>query len=504
MVRSGHTEPSLDVVEWGRRVLMVGKKREPLRRGWEQAVLRDGPVPMLLLDDDGTVVHVTGTAARAVPGFASAVGICLADLVAALDRGSLHAWLDELRVSGPERSVRIEVELASDPPRTVELQAKNLLRHPRVRCIAAVVVDTTERHRHEEALTHSALHDSLTGLANRALFLERLDQAVKTGMGVAVIMIDLDRFKVVNDTHGHGVGDELLRTVGDRLSAAAPRGSTLGRLGGDEFAIVLPRATEGVAADVADRLLAAVSEPSDTSVGHVWVTACAGISSTSRARPPLELLRRADVAMYQSKAQGSGRSTAFRPEPYEPPAARPVDMLDRLRAEKAALERLVGTDELTGIGNLRRYRQRLNQLESRSVAQGQPYSLLFCDVDSFGAFNKRYGQAAGDRALQAVAEAIVHQLRSGDEVHRRGGEELVVLLPSTDLTEAKVVAERVRKAVAAADLALSEAVESQGVTISIGIGSFDPAAPQSADSVERAADRAMRRAKEGGKDQVAS
>jgi diguanylate cyclase (GGDEF)-like protein len=176
--------------------------------------------------------------------------------------------------------------------------------------------------------------------------------------------------------------------------------------------------------------------------------------------------------------------------------------LRALRAETEALKKLVVTDELTGIPNLRRYRERLAGLDAAARARGEPYSLAFCDIDSFGRYNKALGQAKGDQTLQSIAATILARMRAGDEVYRRGGEELVVLLPGTDLGTAASVAERIRRAVEDLGIRRGPAPGAGIVTVSIGVASFDPMAPVDPGGVEAAADRAMVAAKHDGKNRV--
>src|SRR5262249_54164170 len=127
----------------------------------------------------------------------------------------------------------------------------------------AVVRDVTERRRMEEALEHRALHDPLTDMANRSLFFDRLQQAIhsarRQGIQLAVVMLDLDGFKSVNDAFGHAAGDEVLKVMAGRLSADMRATDTAARIGGDEFAWVLPRVTGRRAVDrlVANRVTAA-------------------------------------------------------------------------------------------------------------------------------------------------------------------------------------------------------------------------------------------------------
>jgi diguanylate cyclase (GGDEF)-like protein len=156
-------------------------------------------------------------------------------------------------------------------------------------------------------LTHAATHDSLTGLANRAGALAVLDELAVTGrtdgQRKALLFIDLDGFKAVNDRHGHEVGDQLLRTVADRLAAAVRSHDLVARLGGDEF-LVLTDAAGSV--ETAERLIASVARPAHHEVGELRVTASVGVAVAEPGLAPAELLRRADAAVYRAKARGKG------------------------------------------------------------------------------------------------------------------------------------------------------------------------------------------------------
>jgi diguanylate cyclase (GGDEF)-like protein/PAS domain S-box-containing protein len=173
------------------------------------------------------------------------------------------------------------------------------------------VRDITERKQAEAALEHQALHDLLTGLPNRVLLHDRLGQALVTarqsGEPLALLILDLDRFKDVNDTFGHHAGDQLLRQIGPRLQMALRKVDTLSRLGGDEFALVLPNATPAVATHVATRLLEILEAPFEVDEQAVAVGASIGIAVSPEHGPDAEtLLRRADVAMYVAKRAGGG------------------------------------------------------------------------------------------------------------------------------------------------------------------------------------------------------
>lgn len=195
--------------------------------------------------------------------------------------------------------------------------------------IAAIAI---ERHRFEVTIEYHARHDPLTGLANRVLLLERiaegLERSTRLASGLAVFLLDLDRFKVINDSVGHAHGDKLLREVAQRFSSTLRAGDTLGRFGGDEFMLVCPRvADEATASDIADRFVAALREPFVLGDGEVHLSASVGIALGLDAEIiPEALVRDADVAMYRAKAQGRNQHVVFQ------------ELVDHHALEQLALE----------------------------------------------------------------------------------------------------------------------------------------------------------------------
>jgi diguanylate cyclase (GGDEF)-like protein/PAS domain S-box-containing protein len=178
--------------------------------------------------------------------------------------------------------------------------------------------DITERTRAEEKLRQYALHDTLTGLPNRVEFMNQLRDAVERTSGndyakFAVLFLDLDRFKVINDSLGHAVGDKLLVAIAERLKACVRPGDVVARLGGDEFTILLNRSgTEREVTRVAVRLQGKISEPFKIDNYEVFTTASIGIIvSGNRTRTAEELLRDADAAMYRAKESGKARYEIF-------------------------------------------------------------------------------------------------------------------------------------------------------------------------------------------------
>ena len=188
-----------------------------------------------------------------------------------------------------------------------------------------------------EQLTKQAFRDSLTGLPNRALFMDRLShgltRAKRRHEHLAVLFLDLDRFKVINDTLGHTVGDQLLVEVSNRLSSALRPGDTVARLGGDEFGLLLEDVADAETAElVALRIEAELAKPLSFEGREVFVTASIGIAlSSERLGTPEEVLRDADLAMYHAKAKGQARHEIF-DDSMSAPALERMDLEMDLRS----------------------------------------------------------------------------------------------------------------------------------------------------------------------------
>jgi diguanylate cyclase (GGDEF)-like protein len=210
--------------------------------------------------------------------------------------------------------------------------------------VANVVSAAVDRQGEEETSRHAALHDPLTGLPNRTLALDRLEQALdrrrRDGTDVAALMLDLDRFKVINDSLGHGAGDELLLALAPRLREIMRAQDTVARLSGDEFVIVC-EAPDGLrqVISVAERVAAALAAPFELESGEHFMTISIGVAvATSAQDTPASLLRDADVAMYRAKQRGPGRYEIFDEKMRD-------EVLARLRNE-AELRRALDRGEL--------------------------------------------------------------------------------------------------------------------------------------------------------------
>ncbi len=184
--------------------------------------------------------------------------------------------------------------------------------------LMAMLQDVSARKRMEQALERQAFRDDLTGLANRVLFRDRLRHALerrsRVGAQVAVLLLDLDGFKRVNDSLGHAAGDQLLRVIGDRIQNSVRSGETVARLGGDEFAIVLEMMrSDDEPQHLAERLLTNIAAPVDLSGREVAVNVSIGIAVAEPGEDDDTLLRNADAAMYAAKSLGKHRVRRFDP-----------------------------------------------------------------------------------------------------------------------------------------------------------------------------------------------
>ncbi|HYI62672.1 MAG TPA: EAL domain-containing protein [Acidimicrobiales bacterium] len=224
--------------------------------------------------------------------------------------------------SRPRHSTsRFETRLiaADGTIREFEVVAANLVGDDVVDGLALTMRDITDRKTLAAELSHQAFHDSLTGLANRALFADRVDHALhrrrrEPQCSVAVLFVDLDDFKAVNDGLGHGAGDALLRAVGQRIVRCLRAGDTAARLGGDEFAVLLEDDTiDGQSTTIANRILDALRVPVPVGDMELGVVASIGVAVAMGDASTVGLLRDADIAMYEAKRAGKGRVCVFDP-----------------------------------------------------------------------------------------------------------------------------------------------------------------------------------------------
>ena len=240
------------------------------------------------------------------------------DLVHGDDVASLRAALRELTGrSGASIEVECRIRHADGEWRHVESTVTNLIDEEAVGGFVVNARDITERKELEQQLIYRAFHDPLTTLANRALFGDRLRHALSRrtsrGRSIAILFCDLDEFKRVNDSLGHGPGDRMLTAVGSRIGECVRAGDTVARLGGDEFAVLLEEPEDDLEpVRVAERILDALTPPFELEGRKVYIQVSIGIATTPDAGEKADdLLRAADVAMYTAKGRGGGAYELF-------------------------------------------------------------------------------------------------------------------------------------------------------------------------------------------------
>ncbi len=307
-------------------------------------VVRRSPDVTMAVDPDGDVVHASPSA-DVMLGRPAAwmAGRSLAALVHPEDR----ARLDELRTRRVESGVRSyeEVRLSHLHGHWVptEITAIDLGDDPAVVGRVLNIRDVSDRKAHEESLVRRALYDPLTGLANRVLFQEHVDKALARlrrtpARPHAVLFVDLDGFKTINDSLGHAAGDEVLAEVGHRLLRWMRPGDTAARLGGDEFAVLLENTSQIDTGVMAKRILDVLLAPIVVQGKEVVLTGSIGIAMSEAGQDSDALLRNADAAMYRAKGAGKGQYRVFEPEMHQA-AMRRLDL-------EADLRRAVGRDEV--------------------------------------------------------------------------------------------------------------------------------------------------------------
>jgi len=291
-----------------------------------RTLVQDASDVILIVDDDRRIRYATPSAAD-IFGNVTVEGALLADLVAPATRDDVDRVLDLMLAlsassSAASRGVSpgylLQIERLDGRTVVLEVRWSDLRHDLTVGGLVLTLRDVTEQHELEEELKYRAFHDSLTGLPNRSLFAQEAADALETARAVGrtagVLFVDLDDFKIVNDTMGHSVGDELLVEVAARLAASVRQSDTAARLGGDEFALLIDDAADADDVDAfAERIVAAFTEPFTLSEAKVLATATVGVATSADSGDVDELLRHADLALYAATAAGKRRWRHYQP-----------------------------------------------------------------------------------------------------------------------------------------------------------------------------------------------
>jgi len=278
------------------------------RELWFRTLVQHSSDVTTMLSRDGTLTYVSPSVER-VLGYPQhrILGRSLLEVLHPDDRTEQWELWQHL-VSTPNATVSHQGRYrhADGTWRWLEVISRNLLHEPGVGGIVSNAREVTETRELHDQLVYQASHDGLTGLANRGLFTRRLTEAAVPGKPTAILLIDLDEFKNINDTLGHLVGDAVLIAIGHRLGGCIRVGDTAARLGGDELAVLLPESDADTAAGIAQRFLDSLVQPVRVH-GHLLDIRASVGTAVDDSGDPDELLRRADAAMYTAKRQGKGR-----------------------------------------------------------------------------------------------------------------------------------------------------------------------------------------------------
>ncbi|MCW2600855.1 MAG: hypothetical protein JWM02_2684 [Frankiales bacterium] len=301
------------------------------------AITRSLGEGVLALDELGRI-SFANPAAEALLGWRrnELIGQEIAEAVDPAGRvGEQWVHLARLRAGDTLRLDEHVVTRRDGMPVDVSLTASPVMHDDRVAGVVVVFRDVRERKALEKRLVHEAFHDPLTGLPNRALFLDRLEhaqtRAIRDRGTQAVLFIDVDRFKIINDSLGHRIGDQVLQTVASRIVGALRPSDTVARFGGDEFTVLLEQIDDpNDAAQTAERILRAFQQPMVAGGRDVVVTVSIGIALAQGGKASGDLLAAADIAMYHAKSHGKNRY-AFASDDADERALARLDLETELR-----------------------------------------------------------------------------------------------------------------------------------------------------------------------------
>jgi diguanylate cyclase (GGDEF)-like protein/PAS domain S-box-containing protein len=301
---------------------VIGLHREVATRRFDERLtelVRRSSDMIAICDTDGVIRYASPSSEQllgATPGELNGQRL---DEVLGPEAPHVREAFDQvLRAAHSEQTTTFSIPQSQGEKRSYKMVIANLCHVDSIRGVTLNIRDVSDATRLNDQLRTLAFHDPLTLLANRALFSDRVHQAIRhlgDGMTPAVLFIDLDDFKKVNDSLGHGAGDQLLRGFAHRLVQCTRAGDTVARLGGDEFAVLVDHAPNSAAAmAVASQIIEACRKPFDIDGRQIRIGASVGVALADRVSNVERLLRNADAAMYAAKARGKGHAEFFAPE----------------------------------------------------------------------------------------------------------------------------------------------------------------------------------------------
>lgn len=324
------------------RELLESREDMSKQEAWFRSLVQHGSDLITVIEPDATIVYQSPSIERVLGRAApDVVGRKLTELTHPDDMHRVASFItDAMKLHGATNSVAVRLGAVDGGWVHVEIVGTDHRDDAAVRGLVLNIRDVSERQALEEQLRFEAFHDPLTRLANRAQFTDRLahalDRRVRRATQLAVLFLDLDNFKSVNDSLGHAAGDALLTEVGRRLQTCTRPEDTVARLGGDEFAVLLEDvASIDEAIDASRRILSVLRTPVSIEGRHLMVPASVGIAVGAGEMDAGALLRNADVAMYAAKALGKNRYEVYEPSMH----AVALDRLDLAGDLEGAVER---------------------------------------------------------------------------------------------------------------------------------------------------------------------
>lgn len=388
-------------------------------------------------------------------------------------------------------------------------------------CLSDSPAELVEYRQQSLAAEVEGLRDPLTNLLNRQRFEHLLNESASTAdfnRPVSLLLLDLDYFKIINDQHGHAVGDEVLRDVAGLLREKEPEFSAVARVGGEEFSILL-NGDESDAAELAESLRGLIEE-AIVSDG-IRITTSIGISTTRVSTNSQTLHEQADQALYSAKDQGRNCCVSYgQVVAHSKNSGQQVEVLSLENQARVLAQRVANVitmrsksilnsarqeadvDGLTGCFTRRYLDRRLADefADANSETAETPLCVAFFDLDHFGHVNKQFGWPTGDKLLVEVCDVVRERIRETDWMGRYGGEEFCVVMPGIDLNSAQKVMQRILKAVESTDFATEDG-RPVAMTLSIGLAMATATDAGAASLIDRASGHALT-AKNRGRNQL--